>query len=133
MNDTPEIRQYIADTVRRAEKFLDVKQGIVFYDWDEFKKFLYSHGGINRFSLNRFSGIHWNDIKNENNIVYFNLPKFKTMKRLNISIVHEVLHYKVKRHSASFQLKVVDICNSLFDKERLYTTLDRFEGINRDV
>ena len=81
----------------------------------------------------RVLGCHYwkNTVIGTKHILYFNIEKFKTIRRLNLTIIHEVMHLKGrKKHTSKFYKDIVKEANNLFDgiEFEKYSYKDNWEG-----
>lgn len=116
MKNTLEIQEYIKISVERISNYFDVPliSRIAFTARDYYHE-INMKRSVKYF--NRTLGGHYHPSDcSENCVLYFNVKKFKTIRRLNLTIVHEILHHtKRSKHTKKFYLDVIKHTNKLFD------------------
>jgi len=115
------LQNYIINTIRRTEQFLNTPKNMIFLNQQDFLDFISKYGGSKQYDFDKIHGHHWMRpncklCKNCNGhyAIWINLESNKSIRRLNMTLIHEVLHTTHRGHSKLFYNKVIKTCNALF-------------------
>ena len=138
MKNTPEIREYIKNNVERVCNFLDVPLiSNISFEAKDFHKII--HGNYSMKKINYILGCHHHEdykVCDKKCDLYFNVRKFETIRRLNFTIVHEIMHHtKRRKHTHKFYKDIVKNCNKLFDgfDFEKYELIDNEKGFIQEL